>query len=300
MGPGWVAGAVRGRALAGRRLGAEGVTMLGDARDLGAASAYLARTSYGPRPGPGASLVEARRAVGDAALWNLRVLAGWLPPMGGEVVRVVAGWFEVQNLIQHALRLGSVSLGEPPYELGALEVVWDSARPTRTLDDLAGVLRTRGWGDPRDADLESVLHAIVAGWGRRLADGPTNRPRWGEALIAIEVAKSLLVDPARPLGWHDRLVPSDVEGIGAVAELASVLPREASWVLDGIQDLREAEPKWWDVVGREAEAGLTGRSMDRAAVVCAGMALVVDAHRVQGLLGAAWRRGGAGEGHAVA
>lgn len=300
MGPGWVAGAVRGRALAGRRLGPDAQTMLAGTEDLGAALAYLADTSYGPRLRADLDLGDAQHAVGETALWHLRVLAGWLPPRGGEVMRIVAGWFEAQNLLGHALLLGRGTSPPPPYDLGALDTVWGIAGETRSLAALAGVLRTSGWGEPRDDDLESVLHAIRAGWGRRLADGATEQPRWGEALVAIEIAAGLLVEPGRELGWEDRLVPRHPGDIGDLDDLVDALPDRAAWVLDGIDDLRRAEPAWWDRVGRESDAGLAGRTMDRAKVTCAGMALVVDARRVQGLLAAAWRRGGSGAGHADA
>ncbi len=300
MSAGWVAGTVRGRSIAARRLGPDGETMLAATADLASALDYLDHTGYGHHLQSGLGLEDAQHAIGSTALWHLRVLAGWLPPRGGEVIRIIGGWFEAHNLVDHALHLGAGTAIGPRYDLGALATVWPSARAAGSLDALATVLRANGWGHPDVGDLDAVLHAIGAGWGRRLADGATERPAWGEALVAIELAKNLLVEPGRPVGWRDRLTSRVAADVCSIDEMVRGLPDDATWVLDGVDDVRDAVPRWWERVAHDADRGLAGTSMDRDAVTCAGMALVVDAHRVQGMLAQAWRRGGSGGAHADA
>ena len=42
-------------------------------------------------------LGSAQRAIAETALWHVRVLAGWMPPRGIELVRILAAWFELAN-----------------------------------------------------------------------------------------------------------------------------------------------------------------------------------------------------------
>ena len=103
MSAGWVAASVRARAMARRR--------------VGLARGAPARRGAGPggRPRParrdrlcggrhGTSRRRARggqRAVADATLWQIRVLAGWLPSSGTVLARAAAAGFERENLVAH-------------------------------------------------------------------------------------------------------------------------------------------------------------------------------------------------------
>ena len=95
MSTSWVAGVVRAKALAGRRIGAGGVRALAGSPGVAQAVTALHLTPYGHDVRPGMGLAEAQHAVGASLLWNMRVLAGWLPRRGADVVRLLAAGFEV-------------------------------------------------------------------------------------------------------------------------------------------------------------------------------------------------------------
>ncbi|MFI5079696.1 MAG: hypothetical protein ACHQCE_01390, partial [Streptosporangiales bacterium] len=79
MSTGWVAGSVRARALARRRLGAAAARQLAASGSLADALRVLAATHYGREDLGGQTLAGAQHAVARTVLWDLRVLAGWLP-----------------------------------------------------------------------------------------------------------------------------------------------------------------------------------------------------------------------------
>ena len=79
MSAGWVAGSVRATALARRRLGAERTRQLASCGSLADALRMLAATAYGARVRPDQSLAAAQHEIASSVLWDLRVLAGWLP-----------------------------------------------------------------------------------------------------------------------------------------------------------------------------------------------------------------------------
>ncbi|MGH3117421.1 MAG: hypothetical protein ACRDQ2_09975, partial [Gaiellales bacterium] len=97
----WVAGGVRASALLRRRVGRIGVLALAGQPSLDDAIRTLADGPYAHDLRLGMSLAEAERGVASALLWQLRVLAGWQPPTGADVVRLLAGWFEVANVVEH-------------------------------------------------------------------------------------------------------------------------------------------------------------------------------------------------------
>ncbi len=110
MKPGWVAGSVRARLLADRRLAGAGARSVAAAGDVSSAVAVVAASPYGRDVHGGMGLVDAERGVRATALWHLRVLAGWLPPGGSDVVRVLAGGHEIANIEAHVDELA----GAPP------------------------------------------------------------------------------------------------------------------------------------------------------------------------------------------
>ena len=85
------------------------------------------------------SLAEAQHAVGASLLWNMRVLAGWLPRAGADVVRLLAAGFEVANLDEHLARLHGEP-ADPAYSLGTLDTAWSRLSGTTTLAGAADVL----------------------------------------------------------------------------------------------------------------------------------------------------------------
>ena len=98
MSAAWVAGSVRARALGRRRLGAERTRQLASCGSLGDALRILAATAYGPNLKPEQSLAKAQHEIAGGVLWDLRVLAGWLPGEGVRLLRVLGAWFEMANI----------------------------------------------------------------------------------------------------------------------------------------------------------------------------------------------------------
>src|SRR5215472_379416 len=94
----WVAGSVRASLLVSRRVGRAEARTLAGRGSLQDALRELAGSPYGREVEGARSLEEAQRAVAATLLWNLRVLAGWLPPAGGELLRALAAWYEIANV----------------------------------------------------------------------------------------------------------------------------------------------------------------------------------------------------------
>src|SRR5690348_12115393 len=101
MSASWVAGDVRARAIAREALGAPAIRQIALAPSLSDAVKALDHTAYGRWIPAGATLAGAQHGVAASVLWHLRVLAGWLPPDGVQVLRTLAGWYEIANVDQH-------------------------------------------------------------------------------------------------------------------------------------------------------------------------------------------------------
>jgi hypothetical protein len=114
---GWVAGNVRAKAMARRQLGADSARRPAACGSLPEAQRMLAATSYGPAGRPGQSLAAAQRAVAGTLLWDVRVLAGWLPRDGVDLLRAVVGWFELANVdeLLRPWRVGPRGPGRRPH-----------------------------------------------------------------------------------------------------------------------------------------------------------------------------------------
>lgn len=282
----WVAGAVRGKALARRAAGGEFARRVGAESSLAGALRLLASSTYGERIHPGLDLEAAQRAVAGMALWHLRVLAGWLPPAGVDMMRALAGWFELANLEEVAIGLATGTGSAPaPYRLGALATAGPAASDAHSLRELRMALARSGWGDPGGEALPELLLGLRFGWGRLLLS-IGEQPGWGLGALALTAAKARLLGSEGPTerapfripelgsGWSDA---TDVEA------LAMGLPREARWVLRGVEtraELWRAERAWWLAVEDGAEALLRNPSLGRKVVLGAGAELLVDAWRL--------------------
>jgi len=119
MSAGWVAGAVRARAMSRRRVGAVAARALAGRTSLELAVDSLADGPYGHDVRPGQTLSQAQHAVSATVLWNMRVLAGWLPTGSSRILRLLAGGFEVANVDERMRELDG-RVVEPPFPLGSL------------------------------------------------------------------------------------------------------------------------------------------------------------------------------------
>jgi hypothetical protein len=284
---GWVAGAVRGRALARRRLGDEGVGTLAAKASLADALQYLSTSSYSHRIRMDLDVAGAQRAVAETSLWHLRVLAGWLPASGVQSLRAVAGWFELLDIESHAWGVvAGERWDESPFPLGALATVWPRIVPTTTLGQLRIVLAHSTWGDPGGDELKDILLGLRLGWSRALRTVVPAARAWGDGALTLALAKSLF-SGSSPEG---RKAP-DVPELGAVWRQATDLesfsqavPRSGRWVLQDVRqpsDLWRAERSWWRRVDREAAQLVESPRLDRTVVIAAATSLVTDCWRTE-------------------
>lgn len=282
----WVAGAIRGQALARRRLGDEGVRALAAKQSLGEALQFLSASSYGHRFRADLDLASAQRAVAETSVWHLRVLTGWLPPGGLEFVRAPAGWFELANVESRAAALAAAGRWhESPYALGSLATVWPKAADAMTLAQLRAALAHSVWGDPGGDALADIFLGLRIAWSRRLRTVLRQARDWADGGLALAVAKARFTGT----GPASAAPPPRVPELGAkwrdatdLQEFARGLPASGRWVLAQVRqpaDLWEAEHLWWLRVDRDAALLLERGRSGRTVVVAAATLLVTDCWR---------------------
>ena len=281
----WVAGSVRSRLLARRRLGREGARAIAGASSPAEAIGLLARTPYGHDVDATMSPSDARHAITRTALWHLRILAGWLTPQGADTVRTLAGWFEIANIEAHLAGL-SGSSDERRFELGALGVAWSRVRMATSAREVRAILVSSSWGDPGGESGPEMAVGLRLSWARRIYEGVPVAAEWAAGYAALTLATELvafrrtLTGPAtsqavRVLGggWKEASWSEPVE-------VATRLPGTARWVLDGIDNWTQlwlAEGAWRRRVEDDA-LRLVVRSGTGADIVAAAAALMlVDA-----------------------
>lgn len=295
MSAGWVAGTVRARAMAHRRLGAAGARALAAAPSLPDALATLTASPYGHDVHPGQTLPEAQRAVLDCLLWNLRVFAGWLPREGGRQLRVLAGWFEIAE-VEERLRAMAGRPAAPPFRLGALATaprLAAAASPT----ELRRVLGASAWGDPGGETPADMAPALRLAWAERVAAIPAARG-WAVSAAALIVARELFAAGRRlpPVAETSasRLLGRPAATAASPAEFAALLPLPVREAVRGVADppsLWRAEVRWWARLDADA-AALVRRPRFAAEPGIGAVALgAVDAWRVCAALECAARGG---------
>lgn len=298
MSAGWIAAGVRGRGLVRRRIGDDGARRVAASASLEGGIAELAGTSYGRDLRPGLDLAAAQHAVSAAVLWHLRVLAGWVPPLGSGPLRILAAGFEIANVSGHLAELS----GQPataPYELGTMGTAWRAVSAARTPGEVRASLRASAWGDPGREDLASVRLALALAWARLVLDGVPGAGAWavgGAALVLARVVAAGAGSELAPTVRRDaaRLVGPDWERARSVDELAGHLPVRAARALRDVTDARDlwvADARWWSNLEAEADT-LAGRSPPDASAGIGAMALLAaDARRVRAALAVAARGG---------
>jgi hypothetical protein len=293
--PGWIAGGVRARLLLEHRAGVETAQELGRSPSLARALEVLAGTPYAPVAGAGQRLEDAQRAVAASVAFSCRVLAAWLPRDAGVGIRAMASWFELVNIEDRIAYLEGGEL-RPPFELGVLSSVWETAGDAGSLDELRRVLGRSVWGDPGSDEPQEIQLWLRVSWARRVTRQAPGAGSWADGALAILLAAEMFVagrlfDPpvARRLGldeaWRDATT---------IQALRERLPGRAAWALAGVDepsDLWRAEPTWWRRVGSDAES-MTRRRLDDPGVVLGAVALLaLDAMRVNAALAVAARAG---------
>ena len=295
MSAGWVAGTVRARALARRRLGVEGARALLTADTPRAAVEALARSPYGRHVRADDSLAAASRGVAATLLWNVRVLAGWLPARGAETIRVLAGWFEIANVEEHIRELDGRP-AEPPFALGTLATTWPRLAATGSRDQLRDALRASSWTDPGGSTPRAVQLAMRLAWAERVIARIPCARSWARGGVALLLARELLA-VRQPLADQIRsgaarvLGPQCVEA-SSLDELRASLPSDARWALMDTADvdqLWEAETHWWNRLRFDCGALLARSGFGAEPVIGAVGLLAFDAWLVVAALAGAER-----------
>lgn len=284
----WVAGTVRARLLLGRRAGADAAARVRCCTSLPAAIAALSDTAYGARLHPELDLRDAQHAVAATLLWHMRVLAGWLPAGGAAQVRVLAGWFEIQNIDE---RMATLAGGESrqTFELGGMATVWRRVAAAPSAAAVRARLAASPWGDPGSDLPADIGLALRLRWARRVAAEVAGAPAWGRALGALVVARELLAGrdralrqaPALPVAW--RSAPD-------VGALRALVPGALRWVLedvDGAAGLWRAEERYWERLEAAAQGLLVRPAWDAGPLPAVLVLLAADARRVSAALAVA-------------
>jgi len=313
---GWVAGTVRARAMARRRLGRQAAHELASQPSLATALALLSTSAYGRDLQGLSRLADAQRAVAATALWHLRILAGWLPPGGADQLRAVAAWYELANIEDRLASLAGDDVAQP-FELGALASSWRRVSPGSSVSAVRSGLAASPWGDPGADEIGPIGVALRMAWARRLASDAAGASSWaagrGALLVAGILAGGLRSGkgttpgqalPGGAVASARRLLGSGWQDASTLAELTTRLPGSAAWALEGTtapEDLWRAELGWWNRVESD---GLTARTATAGPgpepVVGMAAALVADAWRVGAALEAAARGGDPGLADALA
>ncbi|HTY73601.1 MAG TPA: hypothetical protein VMI11_14470 [Actinomycetes bacterium] len=315
MSVGWVAGSVRSRAMTRRRLGREGARDLAALPSLDAALFTLAGSAYGRGVSPGQTLAAAQRGVVDTTLWNLRVLAGWVPRDGVAILRLLVGGLEIANLERHLARLGEGAtvrpLGGPPareepYQLGGLATAWPRLATTSSPGEVRAVLAASPWGDPGGESPREIGLAMRLSLADRVMAAVPAAAGWAAGAAALLVAREVLLAglalPAAAAVSAARVLGHRAVATTTLADLTAALPSATRWALAGVGEPTEiwrAETRWWAHV--DHEAGLRSRAGDagpEALVAAVGM-LAADAWRVRAALEIAARGGVEGAAYDV-
>ncbi|MEU5261969.1 hypothetical protein [Amycolatopsis sp. NPDC021455] len=235
----WVAGTVRARALLNRRLGAAALRDLAAAPSLAEALPALADSPYHRYVRTDQTLSEAQRGIGNGLLWQLRVLAGWQPRPGAEAVRLLAGWFEADNIAQHARRLAGFE-APAPYRLGGLAGGWPRFASTTSPAELRAGLARSAWGDPGADTPSAIATGVQLSWARRVAAGVPAAAEWASGGAALLVARTRFL-LGRKLTVETAARAAEVLGRGATdatdfTGFSRQLPAAARWSLADIAD----------------------------------------------------------------
>jgi hypothetical protein len=302
---GWVAATVRARAMARRRVGAGLADRIARSPTLDDGLGLLAGTAFEPAATPGTSLRDAEQGIRAEELWELRVLAGWMPAAGTPLSRALAARFEQANIEQHRERLSGRPSVEP-FELGALATSWPRLARTVSLDELRGELAASPWGDPGELTATTLHDALTVGWLRLVAaTAPVaveQLGRWAAGGAALLAGRAIVASGSTPSELLARaatpLIGHRWASARSLGDLRASLPPAARWALSDVDD---AADLW------RAEARLRGRveadgfGMLRAArpgpepVVGTLAVLAVDGWRVRVALASAAAGGGARE-----
>lgn len=290
----WVAASVRARAMAQRRAGAGTSRAMASQPTLESAISLLRESSYAPRLGGASRLVVAERAVQATVLWQLRVLAGWLPASGTALARAAAGIYEIENISALAHRFAGGGPVPEFYDLGALATAWPRLRTAGSAEELFAMLRASAWGDVGAAEPGPMRDALTVVWMRRLAASASAARPWFGAACVLLAARILLVDRTAPTAPVLHLLRPVLgrgwETASGITGLTAAVPPPLREVIRDVaspEGLWRAEARAHATVENDGFRLIRGSLPGRDVVLGAIAILFVDAWRVRAALTAA-------------
>ncbi len=276
---GWVAGTVRAKGMARRTLGAEAARQLAVCPSLPEAQHLLGATPFRTAAEPGLTLAAAQHAVAATILWDLRVLAGWLPPDGVALLRLLAGWFEIAN-VDELLQALTGRPGGPEFQLGALATAWPRLAAARSVAELRRNLAASAWGDPGGDSGADIRLGMRERWAARIASSGGQAAAWAaaaSALLRTGEPGPPASTPVPDAGRSGRRVPGRLRPLPTAAR-----PVAEPW---------QAEADWWRRVEADGLVLLRSAGPDSGPVLGAVIVLAADARRVRAALELAARGG---------
>jgi hypothetical protein len=228
-------------------------------------------------------------------MWQLRVVAGWLPPGQNVLARVFAGPMEIANIEGRLAQLASLD-ANPPFRLGSLAVAWPRVATASSVDQVRSALATSVWSDPGGTDATTVALSLRVAWARRLASQVPDTAPWAKGAAAVLVARErfgfgrTINEPTSHV--VDGLIGRQWREASSLSSLVDQLPKSASWPLRDLQDpddLWRAEIAVGRRVSRDAYRFANAGRYDKAAVTGAMALLLVDLWRVLGAIELAGR-----------
>lgn len=279
-----------------RRLGREESGRLAASTSLEHALGILVGSAYGRSVRRGMDLASAQRAIAETTLWHVRVLAGWMPPRALEVIRTLAGWFELANVEDRIAYLAGGPL-RSPFMLGGLATTGTRLERALSIAALREALRGSPWGDPGSDDPAAIRLALRLAWARRALASVAEAREWALGAVALLLARELLLAGRSPEELAALRPPVPEAGwmrSQSVDSLRRALPPDCGWTLAGVAEpdaIWLGEMAWWRRVEQDAERLARNAQLGRATAIGAVVLLGVDASRVSAALESACRGG---------
>ena len=311
MSAGWVAAAVRSQAVARNRSGTAIARSLASSTSLQEAHDRLKGTLFAEAVDQPMSMNEVDRATRAMVLWELRVLAGWMPPAGAGLARTLAAGYERDNIVGRLRELDG-GPAEVPYELGALATVWPNCLSATSRAALLREAERSASGSlaPLPAYISpGALHDVLTAAAlRRLADTAPAASGWAAQAAAMLVARILFVDRQVPppavvrllgpligAGWATdaRFARGDPDEFEAFLARLPDRIRRALGGLSGADQLWQGEVRLRARIEGEAARMIRSAEAGPNSVLAAVTLLDLDAWRIRAALAAA----AGGRGH---